>query len=89
MQDQRSGACAGLAGECVERVVLALLLEPGCRGPWSVAELGREIGSEPLAAEAVVGLHAAGLVQRAHDFVWPSRSAARFHELAVAEWPDP
>jgi hypothetical protein len=89
MQDQRSGAGAGLAGECVERVVLALLLEPACRGPWSVAELGHEIGSEPLAAEAVVGLHAAGLVHRVHEFVWASRSAARFHELAVAEWPDP
>jgi hypothetical protein len=56
MQDQRSDAGAGLAAECVERVVLALLLEPGCRGPWSVAELGREIGSEPRAAAAVVGL---------------------------------
>jgi hypothetical protein len=89
MQDQRSGACAGLAAECVERVVLALLLEPGYMRPWSVVELGREIGSEPLAAEAIVGLHAAGLVQRVHEFVWASRSAARFHELAIAEWPDP
>jgi hypothetical protein len=89
MQDQRSGAGAGLTAECVERVVLALLLEPGCRAPWSVAELGREIGSEPRAANAVVGLHAAGLVHRLNEFVWASRSAARFHELAVAAWPDP
>jgi hypothetical protein len=82
MQDQRSGAGAGLAAECV-------LLETGCRGPWSVAELGREIGSEPRAAEAVVGLHATGLAHRVHEFVWASRSAARFHELSVAAWPDP
>lgn len=65
----------------VERVVLSLLLDPRVPGPWSLEELVRETGSE-LVGEAVVGLHAAGLVHRLHEFVFASRSAARFQELA-------
>jgi hypothetical protein len=62
-------------------VVLSLLLDAGCAGPWSVEELAREVGCELLAADAVVRLHAAGLAHRSDGLVWPSRAASRFSQL--------
>jgi hypothetical protein len=84
MQDQRSGMDVGLADDCVERVVLTLLLESKTPGPWSVQELARELGSELKATDAIASLHAAGLVHRCHEFVFVTRPAARFHQLADA-----
>jgi hypothetical protein len=84
MRDQRSSTSApsvGRRGEETEFVVLALLLDPDCRGPWSLAELAREVGCELTTAEAVVGLYAAGLVHRCGEFVWSSRPATRFCQL--------
>jgi hypothetical protein len=82
MRDQRSGTSSvGWRGGEVQFLVLALLLDPECRVPWSVAELAREVGCESAAGEAVVGLHAAGLVHRCGGFVWPSRAASRFCQL--------
>ena len=81
MQDQPSAVDAGAADDDVEREVLALLLEPDLRGAWSVLELGLEIGSERVAAEAVRRLHAAGLLHLCCEFVWPTRPAARLHRL--------
>ncbi len=81
MQDQPiSGDALGASDE-TQRIVLALLLEPRPPGLWSVQELAREVGSQILAADAVVGLHAAGLVHRVHEFVFASRTAARFDQL--------
>jgi hypothetical protein len=82
MQDQGSGADVGPADDDVEREVLALLLESRLPGPWSAQELGLEIGSDLAATDAVMRLHAAGLVHLCHGFVWASRPAARSHELA-------
>lgn len=84
MRDQRSSTSApsaGRRGDEVQFVVLALLLERECPGPWSVEELAREVGCELLAVEAVVRLHAAGLVHRVDGFVWPTRAASRFSQL--------
>ena len=81
MQDQPSSAGVEQGCDRVERVVLDLLLDRDHRGPWSVAEIGREIGCELAAADAVVGLHAAGLVHRVHEFVFVTRTAARFDQL--------
>lgn len=61
--------------------VLASLLEPAHVGPWSMPELALEVGCELATGEAVVRLHAAGLVHRAGGFVWPTRAASRFCEL--------
>ena len=82
MQDQRSGVDVGRVDDEAEREVLALLLESRLPGPWSVWELGLEIGSEVAAADAVMRLHAAGLVHLCHEFVWATRPAARSHQLA-------
>ncbi len=81
MQDQPIGPDVGVADEQVEREVLALLLESELPGPWSALELGLEIGSDLVATDAVMRLHAAGLVHLCHGFVWPTRPAARLHRL--------
>ncbi len=44
MQDQPIGPDASRLGNETEFVVLALPLDPKCPGPWSVAELAREVG---------------------------------------------
>lgn len=82
MQDQPSAVDVGRTEDQAEREVVALLLKSDLLGPWSVWELGLEIGSEVAAADAVMRLHAAGLVHLCHEFVWATRSAARLHRLA-------
>jgi len=84
MPDQRSGADVAQADDNVERVVLALLLESRINGPWSMRELALEIGGELPATDAIRRLHAAGLVHRCEEFVWATRPATRFHQLADA-----
>jgi hypothetical protein len=82
MRDQRSGTPAvERRSDEVQFLVLALLLDAECLGPWSVQELAREIGCELAAADAVVGLHAAGLAHRCEGLVFPSRAASRFCQL--------
>ena len=76
MQDRPSAVDVGRADDRVEREVLGLLLESELPGPWSVWELGLEIGGEVEAADAVLRLHAAGLVHVCHEFAWPTCSAA-------------
>jgi predicted transcriptional regulator len=82
MRDQRSSPLpAGQRSDEVQFLVLALLLDAECRGPWSVEELVREVGCELAAADAVVRLHAAGLVHRCQELVFPTRAASRFCQL--------
>jgi len=82
MRDQRSGTPrVERRSEDVQFVVLALLLDPECPGPWSVDELAREVGCEIAAAEAIVRLDAAGLAHRCQEFVFPTRAASRFCRL--------
>jgi hypothetical protein len=82
MQDQPISPDVGVADERVEREVLALLFESELPGPWSARELGLEIGNDLAATNAVIRLHAVGLVHPCHGFVWPTRPAARLHRLA-------
>jgi len=81
MQDQPSDVDVGRAEDVVEREVLALLLASELPGAWSVLELGLELGSDRDVVDAVMRLHAAGLVHLCHEFVWPTRPVARFHGL--------
>jgi hypothetical protein len=81
MQDQPSDVDVGRAEDLVEREVLALLLASELPGAWSVLELGLELGSDRDVIDAVMRLHAAGLVHLCHEFVWPTRPAARLHRL--------
>ncbi len=82
MRSERSSTPpAGRRGEEAQFVVLALLLDRECPGPWSLDELAREVGCELLAGDAVVGLHAAGLAHRCDGLVFPTRAASRFCQL--------
>ncbi len=84
MQVQANPTGRRVGQESIERIVLALLLDPGSHGPWTAHELGRELGDEVAAADAVASLHAAGLVHLCRQLVFPSRSAARCFELVEA-----
>ena len=55
MQDQPIEVDVGATDEQAEREVLALLLESTLPGPWSVWELGLQIGGDVKAADAVIG----------------------------------
>ncbi len=51
--------------------------------PWTVDELGREMG-DPIAAHDAVGrLVGAGLLHRLGEFVFPTRVARRAYELQI------
>jgi hypothetical protein len=82
MRRQRSGASpVRRFSDQVQFAVLVLLLDPAGAGVWSLTELAREVGWEFAVADAVVSLHAAGLVHRVGGVVWPTRAAVRFCEL--------
>jgi hypothetical protein len=46
--------------------------------------VAQAIGSDVKAAHALVSLHAAGLIHRCEEYVFPTRPARRFHELEEA-----
>jgi hypothetical protein len=49
---------------------------------WSVAEVGRQVGDELAAADALSSLHRDGLIHRTGDgFVFATRAAIRSSEL--------
>ncbi len=81
MQDQPNAMDVGRADDELEHEVLALLLESRLPGPWSVWVLGLQIGSEVAAVDAVVRLHAVGLVHLCHEFVWATRPADLSYRL--------
>jgi hypothetical protein len=67
----------------MQRCVLCVLLaSTGC-GLCSMHELTVAVGDDEMAALAVVGLHAEGLVHRLDRFVFATRAVVRAHELDV------
>jgi hypothetical protein len=67
----------------VDWLVLDLLLEEGTDRPWASAEIAREYGHEMDAIDAIDRLHGAGLAHKTNDgFVFATRAAVRYHELA-------
>jgi hypothetical protein len=82
MHDEPTQAASGGEPQCSESAVMLVLLHMGHPWPWSMSEIGRELGNELLAADAVAGLHAAGLVHRTGEFVFPTRTATRSQQLS-------
>jgi hypothetical protein len=67
----------------LDKAVLELLLHSQ-QWPWSVEEVGREVG-DPLAAEDAVSRQArVGLAHRHDGFVFPTRAVIRAVELDLA-----
>ena len=48
---------------------------------WSQAEIATALGNPVHAADALIGLHVAGLVHRVGEFVFPTQAAARCVQL--------
>ncbi|MGO8906685.1 MAG: hypothetical protein ACLQMH_13845 [Solirubrobacteraceae bacterium] len=82
MQDQPNPPGVTAELDRVEHAVLCLLMDPDAPELWSVAEVARAIGSEVDAVDALVSLHAAGLVHRCHEFVFATRPTIRLARLA-------
>ncbi len=67
-----------------ERAILGLLLDPESRSPWSVEEILRELGDARVqAVDGLDSLHRAGLIHRCGDFVFATRAAVRFDQIAM------
>jgi hypothetical protein len=49
--------------------------------PWTIEEIGRELGNQDDATDSVARLAADGLVHRFERFVFPTRAARRSDEL--------
>jgi hypothetical protein len=83
--DRIDPLCRALATE-TQRIVLMILLS-GDPGPWSRADLHREIqGSrgEPIDVDAAIeALYGAGLIHVAADLVIPTRAARVMDELGL------
>jgi hypothetical protein len=69
--------------ERAQKGVLGLLLASDSQRPWSVAEVERELGPPIAIVDAVVSLHAAGLIHRCGEFVFASRAALRMDSLSL------
>jgi hypothetical protein len=83
MPDEQPSRTPTPRSESTEWIVLDLLVDTDAQRPWSLDEVIREIGSPIAAADALDGLHAAGLIHRTADsFVFATRAAVRYHEIA-------
>ena len=82
MQDQTNPRGIAAEFDRSERVVLSLLMDPDAPDIWSVDEIARAIGDELAAGDALVALHAAGLIHRCHEFVFVTRPTLRLTQLA-------
>jgi hypothetical protein len=77
MPDQRNRAefpqDLGETERHTDSVVLALMFRD--EWPWSIDEIGRELGDQLDASDAVCRLAGSGLVHRLGDFAFPTRAA--------------
>jgi hypothetical protein len=79
MQDETSRADVAAQMDLAEHVVLHVLLDEEDPGPWAERAIALVVGDELTTAD---GLHSAGLVHRCHEFVFATRAATRFRDLA-------
>jgi hypothetical protein len=68
----------------VESAVMLLLLSGGHDGPWTEAELERELSASPLQVQdALAALNGSGLVHLQDELVIASRAAQRMDQLSL------
>ena len=84
MQDQPSQqeALHRLSDEHIDRVVLEFMLEDH-PWPWHIDEIGRELGSQTTAADAIRRLASTGLVHHLGEFVFPTRTTTRAVQIEI------
>jgi hypothetical protein len=80
MQDEPTHRTTGPVSELdrEERAVLELLLTDTRPGLWSCREVAQALGDEIAASDAVSELEAHGLIHTCHEYVLPTRAAARY-----------
>jgi hypothetical protein len=83
MQDQlrQDEQLAQMSEEQIDRVILGFMDEHPW--PWHLDEIGRELGSQSRATDAIRRLTATGLLHRWGDFVFPTRTATRAVQIAI------
>lgn len=66
----------------VDRAIVGLLLAASSPGPWSEAELVRELGPDGTATlDSISRLHRAGVIHRCGEFVFATRAATAMNEM--------
>jgi hypothetical protein len=68
----------------LQHALLDLLLTDASPGLWSHDEIVVAMGDRVHAVDAIDSLHAAGLLHRVGEFVFPTRAAARYRRLEQA-----
>jgi hypothetical protein len=72
------------AAYATEETILDLFLYGDSHRPLTLHEVGLEIGSEAVAADAIANLHAAGLIHKTSDgFLFASRAAVHHHNITL------
>lgn len=66
-----------------DSTVLSLMFDDACSWPWSVEEIGRELGNSNAARDAASRLVEHGLIHRIGDFIFPTRTARRAAEIEI------
>jgi DNA-binding HxlR family transcriptional regulator len=79
--DQLSGAQQ--EEDHAERTILGLMLYSEHPGPWSTAELQREVGDPIAVGDALSRLHGAGLIHRHEQFSFPTRATTQAQQLEI------
>jgi len=72
-----------LSDDLIDATVLDLLLASPAT-PWSLWEIGLELGDQLQASDAVARLACAGVVHRFDGFVFVTRATRRVAELRAA-----
>ena len=80
MQDQPNRPDARAETDNLEFIVLHLMLDADNK-IWSQAEIATALGNPVHAADALIGLHVAGLIHRHGEFAFPTQAAARAAQL--------
>lgn len=82
MPDEQPTPETDPAEYATDETVLDLFLYGDSQRPLTLHEIGLEIGSETVAADAIANLHAAGLIHKTSDgFLFASRPAVRHHDI--------
>lgn len=66
-----------------DSTIMSLMLTEASSWPWSVEEIGRELGDPLEATDAIRRLTDHGLVHRFGDFIFPTRTARRAAEIEI------
>jgi hypothetical protein len=68
----------------IEQALFATITVKDEQRPWSVEELKRSIGDDPLGVEDAIARFASeGVIHRLGDFVWATRAAMTADEVSA------